>query len=217
MNNERPRPQFGELAPEGWSWTPPGDADTASSGDATSDNRAGATTATNATSAPETAAAGTSVSNPPITQHDASASGGSAKPDAQPAFGPDGEPVKKRMPNDLFTSIALMVIGLFFTITGTPDLVRLRLTMNQVYDIQGLGPYPADAGAIVDQVGIIAAIVQSVILLVVIGLTTWLIGKRRRSFYVPLAGGVLAILCNVVAVSIALMADPNILDTLSSR
>jgi hypothetical protein len=230
VNNERPRPQFGELAPEGWTWTPPGDADTsaspgAGSADGGTDTSSSVTPAATASAAPvdTVTPVASPVSQPPASQPPAAATGSAphsqaaSEQSAQSAVGPTGEPEKKKLPSDLFTSIALMVIGLYFTITGTPDLVRLRLTMNQIYELQNLGDYPAGAGAIVDQIGIIAAVVQSVILLAVIGLTTWLIGKRKRSFYVPLAGGVLAILCNVVAVSIALFADPNIINTLSSR
>ena len=118
MADERPKPKFGELAPEGWVWKPPADAHP--------DALEAASAATgSAPVAPEPAAPATPVA---------------------PAAG--DLPQKPMNIGDVVATTILLVLGLIATANSIASLLNLPPVIQQVVDQQNLGvSYTATAAA----------------------------------------------------------------------
>lgn len=185
--DKRPRPQFGELAPEGWTWTPPGTPAPADS----------------AADAPSTPAAPLTTSKPSATKRDADA----IKP-AAGIFDPDAPQKPVRLGDVLATSVLIM-LGLVLTASGVQQFFALQDMIGLFYTQEGLGTY--GGGNTAQTAGAIAAVLQIIIMLAVIGISVQLIGKRRLAFWVPLAGGALAFVAIFICLMVALLADPNLI------
>lgn len=101
------------------------------------------------------------------------------------------------------------MLGLVLTASGVQEFFQLQDMLGLAYTQLGLGTY--SGGTAAQTAGAIAAVLQIVIMLVVIGISVQLISKRRLSFYVPLAGGALALIVMVICMMVALSADPTFL------
>jgi hypothetical protein len=183
--DKRPRPQFGELAPEGWTWTPP----------------VTAATAEPETDAPTKAAAPLSTSKPDAKKLDVDA----MKPSAT-RFDPNAPQKPLRLGDILATSVLIM-LGLVMTASGVQQFFQLQDMIGLFYTQEGIGTYAGGTSA--QTAGVVAAVSQIVIMLAVIGFSVQLIGKRRLSFWVPLAGGALAAVVVFICMMVALFADPT--------
>jgi hypothetical protein len=173
--DNRPRPQYGELAPEGWSWTPP-------------KSDAGI---------------------PAVPAAPASAS--SAPPVAPTA---DSALLATRAPGwDRPVTLGLLIFGLLATFFSISVLGALPDALQMLYTQQDLGTYAADAAV----AGLIMAgrIVEVGIWLASAVVSTLLMTKGRRAFYVPLIGGVVSIITIFVFISAVLATDPTLLDSVN--
>ena len=193
--DKRPRPQFGELAPEGWKWTPPGpEAPAGPEADAELTSAAALTPSKLDAKKPD-------AKRPDAKKRDAAA----LKPVAA-RFDPDAPQKPLRLGDVLVTSVLIM-LGLVLTASGVQQFFALQDMIGLFYTQEGIGRY--SGGTTAQTAGAVAAVAQIIIMLAVIGFSVQLIGKRRLSFWVPLAGGAFAVVVVFICMMVALLADPT--------
>ncbi|MFF1574171.1 DUF6264 family protein [Leifsonia sp. NPDC058292] len=198
--DERPRPQFGELAPEGWVWRPPADHDRLD----TSQPLAPAETDPESERTQYAATRGTAA--PPHTEHTASAHpyaahGDPSAPRAQ---------LRRAAPRwNLGWTIGLLILGFLGMSYSIGTLNALPAAMQLLHVNQSLGDYTAAPSV----AGILTAgsITMGAIWVASAVITVLLLTRRRLSFYVPLIAGVVAFIALIVFVSLVLATDPDLM------
>lgn len=182
--DERPRPQYGEYAPPGWSWTPPGDE--------------GAAADQPAAPLPQGATA----------NRDASAEA-SARDDAAglPAA-PAG--VRTAPSWDRFVTIALLAFGAFGAWNSAASLQQIPQQMQLSYDMMGVGTFTAPEW--LPTLALVGTIVQLTLYAAVLGLSILRLRAGRLAFWIPLAGGVLSFIITMALLAIVMLNDPAYLD-----
>lgn len=156
MPDERPRPQYGEYAPEGWvspHYQPP---------------------------------------EPPV----------EATPVPAPA-------VPGRTWDRVLT-FALLAFGLYTVISSFIAFTQLPATLDAVFAQLGVGDFTSDAAA--NAVGLAANIIQPIIWVIVAWLSWRSLQTGRVTFWIPLAGGVLANLIVGILVGVVMAGDPAYLE-----
>ncbi|KFF60758.1 hypothetical protein JF66_02325 [Cryobacterium sp. MLB-32] len=186
--DRRPRPQYGELAPEGWVWEPPTDARASE------------------LAIPDAPASGIAPPPEPGTA--------TANPASAPVAGPPA-PGARRVPGwDRPVTMALLVLGLFGTFLAISILNSLPQAIQMLYTQESLGTYAAAAN--VDGILLAGAISQAVLWAATAALSVWLLIRGRRAFYVPLIGGVVSLILIFVFMGVVLSGDPTLLNSIAS-
>lgn len=186
--DERPRPKYGELAPPGWSWTPPADADrldTSRTSPAASDAEA----------------------LPPADQPE----GGAHRYPAPPG-GPLGGVLQPRPASrwDLPLTVLLIVFGFFGLSYSIGILQAFPAYLQLLHSSQGLGDYTPEP--VVGTIVTIGTITVAGLWAVSTGLAVWLLVRKKVAFYVPLITGVIAFIALIVFASLMVSTDPALLD-----
>lgn len=191
QRDERPRPRYGELAPEGWQWRPPADADRLDT------SRPAPSDPTETPDAP----AGLPTQHQPGRHFSAD----ETDPDAAPPQ------LRRSAPRwNLGWTIGLLILGFLGMSYSIGTLNALPSAIQLLHTNQGLGDYtPAPSVA-----GILTAgsITMGVIWIASATITTLLLVRRRLSFYVPLIAGVIAFVAVIVFFSFVLSTDPALID-----
>ncbi|GAA2236549.1 DUF6264 family protein [Herbiconiux moechotypicola] len=183
MSDERPKPKYGELAPEGWSWKPPQQEEPESE------------------ATPASAAA---VANPAPPASPAAPIAGTPDP------GAPGPATPKNRSGDRIATILLLAAGLLATVNMVSSFLVLPDVMNEFMQMQGIsGTYGADAQA--SSAGAVGATVLVVIFALTLVWSIQRMRAQKLSFFVPLIGAALSFATNLVVVLVALLADPSIL------
>ncbi|MFF2053935.1 DUF6264 family protein [Leifsonia sp. NPDC058194] len=185
--DERPRPQYGELAPPGWVWKPPEDVDrldTARPNPAADDDEA--------VRPPEPAA--------PV-----------YRPSSHPSEPPTAVPGPTPPPRwNLTFTILLIAFGFFGMSYSVLILQAFPTSMQVLHSTQGLGDYsPAPVVGTLITVG---TLTMTGLWAVSTGLAVWQLVRRRMSFYIPLAAGVIALVALFVFLAVILSTDPALID-----
>ena len=175
--DERPRPQYGEYAPEGWTWQPP-------PGETTSDP------------APQMATPA-----PP-------------RAERAPSAASVDRSMRPERPADRAVTILLLVVGVLGVWLSIGVLQALPDSMQLLHTQEGIDPYTP--GPEIPGLILIGSIVQVVIWVVAAVGSIALIRARRPSFWLPLAGGVLAAIALFVCTAIALSGDPALIEQLTT-
>lgn len=187
--DKRPRPQFGELAPEGWVWRPPADQDRLNT------SRPAEPTAPTGPIAP-------SGPKPPT----------SPPSDVGRYPPPQGRPLhpsqlRRDAPRwNIGWSIALLVIGFLGMSYSILSLNLFPSIFALAHTQQNLGAYhqaPSVAGIVTA-----GSIAMGAIWVMSAALTVWLMARKRVSFYVPLVAGVVAFVVLFVFLSALVATDP---------
>jgi hypothetical protein len=164
--DERPRPRYGEYAPEGWSWQPQ--------------------------SEPRTDAAASAPPPPP--------------PPAPPAV---AVAAARTNTVDRMVTIALLVLGAFGAWNSATSLQQLPAAIQTVYSQQGIGTYsPQEWLPTLALVGTVS------MLALYAGVLGWSIARLRAgkiAFWVPVVGGVVALVSMIVLTGIVFFTDPTFL------
>ncbi|MFT2815709.1 DUF6264 family protein [Leifsonia sp. A12D58] len=192
----RPRPRYGELAPEGWTWTPP------------QEPAAPAAPAGQDAAAPNQAQQPQLPTPPSAPQHYAAQTYGAPYNGAQ-------LPKRTAPLWDRPVTLALMVFGLFGTFFTVAVLNAIPDAMQMLYTQEDLGTYKAAAS--VGGLTTAGIITQVVLWVAMVAVSVLLLVRRRRAFYVPLIGGVLSVLAIFVFLGIILTTDPTLLDFYSQQ
>ncbi|TIH37149.1 DUF6264 family protein [Subtercola vilae] len=216
MPDERPRPKYGELAPEGWQWTPPAPP-------AGSDVPvpSGESTGRPADAEPRSAdprATGTSTDG--RYGGPAAPYSGAPRPYSPAPHGRDGltgtaagqRPV--RVGDVAFTALILF-LGVLFSASMLPALFDFNTVLAQAAALQGYGTYTASAAA--STAGVIAGVVTIMLQLGSIVVCVRRIAVRRLAFPFALIFGVATFLAWVVAISFAFFNDPSFAQQLMTR
>lgn len=187
--DQRPRPKYGELAPEGWTWSPP----------------PGANPHSQITPAPSSDA--TSAANPATN----SGRQGFGAPAPSPHLGDLSTKPQGSAPAwDRPITIALLVVGLLGLFSALAILSSVPEAVQMLYTQEKLGTYTPAAGV----AGLILAgkLTQGAIWVVTAVVSALVMRRRRRAFYIPLIGGVLSVVAIFVFLSIVLTTDPTLLN-----
>lgn len=201
--DERPKPKYGELAPPGWVWHPPEDAD-----------RLDTSRPASGESAPAEEPAG---------QYGGAQHGGPYGPQAPQGpngqHGPHGPYPGQPRPGvprtgaprwNLTATLLLIVFGFFGMTYSIGVLQAFPASMQLVHSSQGLGPYvqAPSVGPLLTA----GSIVMAGLWAVSTGLSVWLLVQKRMAFYIPLIAGVIAFIVLFVFLVIVIMTDPSLLD-----
>ncbi|TFD53095.1 hypothetical protein E3T46_03845 [Cryobacterium sp. Hh11] len=190
----RPRPQFGELAPEGWTWQPPQDQDRVDAPAPT----VGAGAAVHPTAQPP------AVPAPPLQT-------GQPFPTGQPH-----QPSSRTVPRwDRPLTIGLLTVGLLATLYGAFSLGALPDAMQLIYTQQGLGTYTS--GASIGPLTSVGAIAVVFIWLAAAAVSVRLLLRRRRAFYVSLIAGAVSTVTMFAFMLAAMLNDPTLIEFLSRQ
>ena len=133
-------------------------------------------------------------------------------PVASPA--PEPQAPRRRRTWDVVLTTALLALAVYDVIGGYSTFADLSPAIQIMFDQTGVGPFTATAAA--QQWGFIANAARIAILVVVILVSLLLVARRRLAFWVPLAGGALAAVVVLVAITAIIVADPAYLAYLSS-
>lgn len=185
--DNRPRPRYGELAPPGWSWTPPEDAERLD----------------------------TSRLSPAASEQDDTSHAQITRDEPAPRPNPGAAERPPQLRSDaprwnMTATVVLLVFGFFGMVYSIGTLQALPAAMQLMHSSQNLPEFTAT-----DEVGIVIAvgsILLGLLWAVSAGLSVWLLVRKRLAFYVPLITGVVALLALFVFVGIVLATDPVLLD-----
>ncbi|WP_431247792.1 DUF6264 family protein [Leifsonia xyli] len=181
--DDRPRPQYGELAPPGWVWHPPADADRLD------------------TSRPlEREEAAPPPSGAPIP--------GIHPPQGTPAY-PPARAEQSAPTWNLTLTILLAVFGFFGMLYSIATLQAIPASMQLLHSTNGLGDYtPAP---VVGTLVLVGSIIMAAIWAVSAGIAAWLLVRRRLAFWVPLVAGIVAMVVLLIFAGAVLATDPVLL------
>jgi len=192
VTDERPKPKYGELAPEGWVWQPPQQA-------------------TPDADEPSASPAPAPAPSSPVAAASAARSGSGSGSAA------DG-PQKPIAVGDVVFTVILLVIGFFATANTVSSLVALPSIIQEVLDVQKLDvTYTATtAGSIL---GIVGSVLIALLYALAVWLSVKAIRARRTAFYIPLAVAVLSFMLLFFVLILAFFADGAIVNAIldSSR
>lgn len=220
--DHRPRPQYGELAPEGWVWKPPADAQAP-----TSDASAVSTD-----SAPGTPVKPVKSLKPAKPAKPAKPTGASTNPKARkdsrtvpfkpiqstapPAAGqtvPNSSFVRPVPTWDRYVTILLLVVGLLATFTAVSSFSQAPTAMQQLYTAQELGTY--EAPAYVSAILLSGSMLEGLIWAATTAFSVSLLVRGKRAFHLPIIGGVVSGVVLFAFMIVVLVTDPNVLSVYS--
>ena len=187
----RPRPKYGELAPEGWTWSPPPGSNP--HGAVVPD---GTQPAVGSPAGSPTSSAGRL---PTGAERHAPAPFGAAP--AQRGSAPSW---------DRPVTLGLLVLGLLGLFVAVAILGSVTDAIQMLYTQENLGTYTPAAG--VDGLILAGKITQGVIWVLTTALSVLVMRRHRRAFYLPLIGGVLSTIAIFIFLSVVLATDPTLLD-----
>ncbi|MFF1878669.1 DUF6264 family protein [Leifsonia sp. NPDC058230] len=212
--DKRPRPQFGELAPEGWVWHPPADQNRLDTSRPLDDSQpadpaAGGSAGRYGEQRPDAPvhppAPHPSTTHPPVGQpytgHPY------PPPEAQPGLPAQ---LKRATPRwNVGWTIALLIVGFLGMSYSIGVINAFPAAIQLVHANENLGDYvPAPSVSGIMTAGSIA---MGAIWIISTGITVLLLVRRRMSFYVPLIAGVIAFIALFVFLSIVISTDPALL------
>jgi len=199
----RPKPRWGEYAPEpavvpGTVTPPLGQVADQATGTAVN-TATGTANGTAASTANGTAASASATGDPAGHQVGAQID----VPVAAPALRP-------RRTWDIILTTALLALAVYDVIGGYSTFANLAPVMQSIYDQLSIGQFASTALAA--QWGLIANIARIAILLLVVLFSLRLVSRRRLAFWVPLAGGALAVIVVLACFMVIVASDPAYLE-----
>jgi hypothetical protein len=180
--DDRPRPRYGELAPPGWVWHPPADADRLDTSRRVDD---------------ETEA------------REHTAPTGSPTPPEGGYYSQNARPDRPAPTWNLTLTILLTVFGFFGMSYSIATLQAIPASMQLLHSTNGLGEYtPAP---VVGTLVLAGSITMAAVWAVSAGIGAWLLVKRRLAFWVPLVAGIVAMVALLIFAGAVLATDPVLL------
>ncbi|MCW4386455.1 DUF6264 family protein [Salinibacterium sp. SYSU T00001] len=107
---------------------------------------------------------------------------------------------------DCIVTIALLAFGLLSVVTTIPALLDLGEGLSAAFAAQGLGAYTSFEAA--RAMGVVAIVVQLLLWLLTLALSIGAVRRGRLSWWIPLLGGVLAVLIVSALGLAAIFIDP---------
>lgn len=213
MADERPKPKYGELAPEGWSWTPPSDAHpdspaTADAGAGAPEGVPGSGSGSDSTGKPAGTPRWPAPTTPPV-QPGADAGRADAGTGAPEPGVPGAPTVPKR--GDRIATMILLVIGAFWSINSAFGMFSLPEALQQAMDILGIeGTYTARDTA--NSAGVTGGVLTLLTYALTVVYSLRRVRANKLAFFVPLIGAFIAFVISFTVYIIAMTADPALMD-----
>ena len=135
----------------------------------------------------------------------------SVAPPAPAAAAPTERP---RRTWDVVLTTALLALAVYDVIGGFSTFANLTPAIQAMFDQTGVGEFTATAVA--QQWGFIANAARIAILVIVILVSLLLVARGRLAFWVPLAGGALAVIVAVICIAVIIVSDPAYLAYLTA-
>lgn len=186
--DQRPRPKYGELAPEGWTWSPPPGANP--HGSIVPEAQPPADLAAHSAAQHAPAPGSPYRGSIPMAKHHA------------PAW-------------DRPVTLGLLVVGLLGVFSAIAILGSAPEAIQTLYTQEKLGTYTPAAA--VPGLILAGKLTQGAIWVVTAALSIFVTSRRRRAFYLPLIGGVLSIVAIFIFLSAILATDPTLLNFYSGK
>ncbi|MDN4595643.1 DUF6264 family protein [Leifsonia virtsii] len=184
--DDRPRPRYGELAPPGWVWHPPEDADRLDTSRRVAEDD---------TDAPQ--------------QPSPAAPYGGPGPSDGPYYSQNARPERPAPTWNLTLTILLTVFGFFGMSYSIATLQAIPASMQLLHSTNNLGQYtPAP---VVGSLVFAGSITMAAVWAVSAGIAAWLLVKRRLAFWVPLVAGIVAMVALLIFAGAVLATDPVLL------
>lgn len=155
-------------------------------------------------------------------EEQAKARGTAAPAAAHPPVEPYGAPVastvltgpsRREHPVDRVVTLVLLAFGLFVVLSGIPGYLSMADVLQEVYAQVGAGEYTATE--LSASLGISALVVQGALWALTALFSVLALRRGRIAWWIPVVGGVVAFIALMIIVSIALMADPGFIASLS--
>ena len=122
-----------------------------------------------------------------------------------PATPAKSEPAPHRN-RDVIITTALLLLGVWDVVSAWSRYQDLGSALREVFELQGLGEFTSIEYA--NEMGSWINIARAGILVVAIVVSLLLVARRRLSFWVPLAGAVLAGVVVFALVTMVVLSDP---------
>lgn len=225
--DNRPKPQFGELAPPGWVWKPPADSKTGHQQDPMVVHKPA-----HGQNAPQTppqdpkAPKAPKAAKPPKPAKSSSGTLFGAETPARPTPpAPAAPPTSAQaggaasaLPTDAKAApawdrpvtLALLILGIFGVIIAVQLQSSITQSIAIIHAQEGIGDYVPAAS--VSTIVLIGGIVQIVLWLLAAGLSLLQIRRRRRAFWIPIVVGVLSAIAVFFVMAVVLFTDATLLN-----
>lgn len=231
--SERPRPAFGEYAPEGWTWEPPSEAKTVTPGQDPANAGAAAAPAEVPApqygaivpgAAPQANGAAKPAASPSLTgvphnlgvgqqrsgspQHfEAPAAGVPAMQAPVPApGGPAAAPAKSRI-GDRVVTILLLAAGAFGALNLASSFMMLPQQLATIAELIELPDWVAPAS--ITTIGTVGTLVTLGLYAITLILSVQRMRRRKLAFFIPLIGGVVAFIAMFIILTVAMSQIPE--------
>lgn len=225
----RPRPEFGEYAPEGWEWTPKDDAaKTAAAPNAAAIRpggpaaRAGGSTPANVQGVPHNLGAGTALPSRKGTSQGGSGTPYRAAAPGQPAA--PTQPAQYRAPaqgsaaaqqlpartGDRIVTILLLVLGGFGALQSAFAMMGMSTMFVFLEDAPGITELSPPAW--IDLTGKVVGIALLVLYGLVLVYSIRRLRARKLTFWAPLAAGVLSAIVVIAIIAGAMIGTPELME-----
>ena len=120
---------------------------------------------------------------------------------------------KRTHPVDRIVTLVLLAFGLFVVVSGIPGYLSMADTLQQVYTQLGRGTYTATE--LSGSLGVTAVVVQALLWALTALFAGLALRRGRIAWWIAVVGGVVAFIAVMIIVSVALMADPGFIASLS--
>ncbi|RFA20021.1 DUF6264 family protein [Subtercola boreus] len=200
MVDNRPKPKYGELAPEGWEWKPPAPP-------AGSDVPVPAAAGGDGQAPVGQPGAGVPPHGPTAPYSAAARSGYGAG-----AQGAGSSPTFKL--GDAIATGALLFIGVLVSASMIPALFDFTTVLAQAAALQGYSDFSASSTT--QSVGIGVGVATIILNLLSIVLSVRRVQRRRVAFFIPLIFGAVTFALWIGAITFAFCNDPGFVQSLTS-
>ena len=112
-------------------------------------------------------------------------------------------------------TVTLLTLGGLSVLQSFAGYVDLAATIDAAAERIGAGDFTASAST--RPIGIAIAVSSVVIYLITLAISVALLRARRLAFWVPLAGAALWGLLTVILMAVAIMGDPNFVNTFTNQ
>ncbi|MEF2978256.1 DUF6264 family protein [Subtercola sp. YIM 133946] len=208
MVDERPKPKYGELAPEGWTWQPPAppandsDVPAPAAGQAAPGDGSGSGTGTGTPPPPYSAPPQPYA---PPGQYGAPHGGG---------VNPGTGATKPLNIADVAITAFLLFVGVLLSASMVPTLFDFNRILNQAAAAQGYGTITPSAGA--DTAGAVVGVVSIILQLVAIVWSVRRLQRRKLASPIVIVIGIVTFALWVGVIAFAFFSDPAFLQQVMS-
>jgi flagellar biosynthesis protein FlhB len=124
-------------------------------------------------------------------------------------------PERKRRSWDVALTAALLFLAVYDVVGGFAGFAQLGAVLSDAFEQQGIDEF--SSFKLAANMGVVINIARIAILAIVIVVSLVLMSRNRLTFWVPIAGGVLAGLVVLVCILVVILADPALLEYVNSQ